>query len=199
MVSLDTNSVFLMPGDYKISQEPYIISTILGSCVSVCLYHTRHHTGGMNHYMLPKGKGRASDNTGKYGDYAITALIRFMEKTYGSLREVVGMIIGGASMFNVDNLSGAKIGEQNIALARQMLAEHRIPVIKEQVGGRLGVKLKYRNWDNQILVLPIQPTYSPMPEAVEKLARESFSLASNRLGANPSSPAQTLARVRRGI
>jgi len=195
----EVKSVFLMPGDFKISQDPYIISTILGSCVSVCLYHTRHQRGGMNHFMLPKGKGRPSDNNGKYGDYAIGALIKFMEKTYGSLREVVGMIVGGASMFNVDNLSGAKIGESNIALARQMLAEKNIRVIREEVGGRLGVKLCYHNWDNQLLVTPIQPTYTPMPEAVQKLALESAAALAQKTVQSPSALAQALQRARRGI
>ena len=148
----EINRVFLLPGEYMVSKQPHLISTLLGSCVSVCLYHPQHHFGGMNHYMLTKGP--AGERSGKYGDYAINVLLQFMERACGSLAGVEGMIFGGANVVGSIG-TGAQIGEKNIALAREMLKKHGIRVIKEQVGGNAGLKLHYKNWDNSIQVIPM--------------------------------------------
>ncbi len=149
----DINRVFLLPGEYMVSKQPHIISTLLGSCVSVCLYHPQHHFGGMNHYMLTKGA--TGERSGKYGDYAINVLLQFMERACGgSLNGVEAMIFGGANVVGTIG-SGEQIGERNIALAREMLKKHRIKIVREQVGGNAGLKLHYQNWDNKIQVIPM--------------------------------------------
>ena len=151
----EINKVFLLPGEYMVSKQPHIISTLLGSCVAVCLYHPQHHFGGMNHYMLTKGAN--SERSGKYGDYAIQVLLQFMERACGSLAGVEGMIFGGANVVGTIG-SGEQIGDRNIALAREMLKKHGIRIVKEQVGGCAGLKLHYQNWDNKIQVIPMNPT-----------------------------------------
>jgi CheY-like chemotaxis protein len=109
----------------------------------------------MNHYMLPKGAG--GERSGKYGDYANSVLLQFMERACGSLAGVEAMIFGGANV--VGNIgSGVQIGEKNIALAREMLKKNNIRITKEQVGGNVGLKLHYKNWDNTIQVIPMNPT-----------------------------------------
>lgn len=150
----EVNRVFLLPGEYMVSKQPHIISTLLGSCVSVCLYHPLHHFGGMNHYMLTQGP--AGVRSGKYGDYAIGLLLQFMDRACGSLNGVEAMIFGGANV--VGNIRpGEQIGERNVALAREMMRKNGVKVTKEQVGGNVGLKLHYQNWDNQIQVIPMNP------------------------------------------
>lgn len=150
----DINQVFLLPGEFKISRQPYVISTLLGSCVSVCLHHPKQRCGGMNHYLLPHGAPGESEN-GRYGHYSIGLMLDFMQRACGSLNGVLGMIIGGADVLPVAPGSGPTVGVLNIALAREMLKEHNIRIIKEQVGGKVGMKIRYQNWDNQILVTPM--------------------------------------------
>jgi chemotaxis protein CheD len=56
------NSHFLYPAALFASSQPYVINTILGSCVAVCLWDPVYKVGGMAHYMLPlwNGEGLAS-------------------------------------------------------------------------------------------------------------------------------------------
>lgn len=151
----EINRVFLLPGEYMVSKQPHIISTLLGSCVSVCLYHPSHHFGGMNHYMLPNSS--SGERSGKYGDYANQVLLQFMERACGSLAGVEAMIFGGANV--VGNIgSGTQIGDRNIALAREMMKKYGIRVTREHVGGNAGLKLHYQNWDNKIQVIPMSPS-----------------------------------------
>ncbi|MDR1546910.1 MAG: response regulator [Deltaproteobacteria bacterium] len=148
-MSSEINKVFILPGEYFISKQPNIISTLLGSCVAVCLHHPKLKFGGMNHYMLPTSPTK--ERNGKYGDYAIAVLLQFMERTVGSLAGLEAIISGGANV--VTNITaGNQIGLRNVELARQTLAKHGIRIIKENVGGTLGMKLHFQNWDNKLTV-----------------------------------------------
>src|SRR5579864_7429161 len=48
--------VYLQPGALHASAEATQVTTILGSCVAVCLWDSKLHTGGMNHFLLPVGR-----------------------------------------------------------------------------------------------------------------------------------------------
>jgi two-component system chemotaxis response regulator CheB len=144
----EINRVFILPGEYFISKQPNIISTLLGSCVAVCLYNPKLKFGGMNHYMLPTSPNK--ERSGKYGDYAIAVLLQFMERT-GGLNGLEAIVSGGANV--VSNIStGTQIGQRNIELAREILGRHNIRIIKENVGGLVGLKLHYQNWDNKLTI-----------------------------------------------
>ena len=97
MRAIETNKferIFLLPGHLVTSTQPKLVTTLLGSCVSVCLFNKRNRFGSMNHYMLP------TTNSGvrspKYGDYAIRSLIQFMYKNGGGLDDVAAMVFAGA-------------------------------------------------------------------------------------------------------
>jgi two-component system chemotaxis response regulator CheB len=145
----EINKVFILPGEYFISKQPHIISTLLGSCVAVCLYHPIHKFGGMNHYMLPTSPNK--ERSGKYGDYAISVLFQFFERTLGSLNGIQAIISGGANVINPIS-SGPQIGQKNLEIARRLLTQNNIAIMKENLGGNVGLKLHYQNWDNKLTV-----------------------------------------------
>ena len=144
---MEAERVFLLPGEYFISKKPHSVTTLLGSCVAVCLYSRPAGFGGVNHYMLPTND--AEVRSAKYGDYAIKTLIQFLERGAGSLRGAEAMIFGGAAVVGAIR-SGSNIGKKNVALARSMLKSYKIPITKEQVGGVQGMKIKYHTWDNTV-------------------------------------------------
>jgi two-component system chemotaxis response regulator CheB len=143
---MEPERVFLLPGEYIISKKPHSVTTLLGSCVAVCLYSRPGGFGGMNHYMLPTSTG---DRSAKYGDYSIQTLVQFLERGAGSLRGAEAMLFGGANVVGAIR-SGAQIGEKNVDLARRMLKDYGIPITKEQVGGNTGMKIFYQTWDNKV-------------------------------------------------
>ena len=73
----NNNSHFLLPGNLFVHEEEYTVLTVLGSCISVCLWDPRRKIGGINHYMLPfwNGEGLASP---RFGNIAIIKLIEKM-------------------------------------------------------------------------------------------------------------------------
>ncbi|OYT17008.1 MAG: chemotaxis response regulator protein-glutamate methylesterase [Bacteroidetes bacterium 4572_77] len=105
---------FIYPGKLSASRIPYHFSTILGSCIAVCLWDTEKKIGGMNHYMLPfwNGEGLSSP---KYGNIAIEKLIRKMLLLGCNKKDLKAKIFGGASVIN-SSQGLYNIGERNIQI-----------------------------------------------------------------------------------
>jgi len=139
---------FLYPGAIYVSPEPALVTTILGSCVAICLYDPVLQIGGMNHYMLPlwNGQGLASP---RYGNIAIEKLIANLE-ALGSKREnMKAKVFGGAEIIST-NINQFMIGERNILIAKEMLKEENIPIISSSTGGKLGRKLIFNTETGEV-------------------------------------------------
>jgi len=140
---------FLYPANLFANHKPHIITTILGSCVSVCLWDPLLRLGGMNHYMLPlwNGEGLASP---KYGNIAIQRLIEKME-AMGSVRSrMVAKIFGGAEVINSAN-NQFRIGERNVLMANEMLKDAGILIGGLSTGGNLGRKILYHTDTGEVM------------------------------------------------
>lgn len=144
------NKHFLYPGTIFAEPHPYQISTVLGSCVAVCLWDHLVHRGGMNHIMLPfwNGEGLA---TPKYGNIAMEKLLDKV-LSIGCCREsLVAKVFGGANVSGT-GLEVYMIGDRNITLAMDMLEEFRIPVVGKDVGGRVGRKIIMNSGTGVVMV-----------------------------------------------
>ncbi|WP_320051874.1 chemotaxis protein CheD [uncultured Acetobacteroides sp.] len=132
---------FLYPSALFASAKPHRVVTVLGSCVSVCLWDPILLIGGINHYMLPfwNGNGLASP---KYGNIAIEKLIERMLLLGSSKANLRAKVFGGGEVIET-NIANFRIGERNIAIAKELLEAHRIPIVAQSVGGKNGRKLMY--------------------------------------------------------
>ncbi len=132
---------FLYPANLYVNHEPALVTTILGSCVSVCLFDPIYKVGGINHYMLPfwNGKGLASP---KYGNISIEKLIEKLLHLGARKHNLQAKIFGGAVVLNGD-FSYYNIGERNIEIAFSMLKEMNIKVLGSSTGGKKGRKILY--------------------------------------------------------
>lgn len=147
-------SHYLYPAALFASTEPYVVNTILGSCVAVCLYDPIKRIGGINHYMLPfwNGEGLASP---KFGNIAIEKLLEKL-LNYGSNKtNLVAKVFGGGEVIETE--AGLfHIGERNIEIALNTLKEYRINIIASSVGGKLGRKIQFDTEDGTVLMKYIQ-------------------------------------------
>ncbi|HEU4887495.1 MAG TPA: chemotaxis protein CheD, partial [Thermoanaerobaculia bacterium] len=67
-------TVYLHPGQIYVTGETVLVSTILGSCVAVCLWDPVASIGGMNHFLLPHGPS-SNANDLRYGNTAMQRLL----------------------------------------------------------------------------------------------------------------------------
>ncbi len=145
---------YLYPAAMFSSTDPHIVTTLLGSCVAVCLFDPVKKIGGINHYMLPfwNGEGLASP---KYGNIAIDKLIEKM-LSYGSVKShLVAKVFGGGEVIETE--AGLfHIGERNIQIALDMLKEHRINIVASSLGGKLGRRIQFDTEEGSVLMKFIQ-------------------------------------------
>ena len=132
-------NIFIYPGKLYATKINHHLSTILGSCVAVCLWDKKLGIGGMNHFMLPywNGQGLASP---KYGNIAIDKLIQRMKYLGCKEENLVAKVFGGGKI--MENSSNSfSIGDRNIEIAITMLREKNIKIIKSSTGGERGRKI----------------------------------------------------------
>ncbi|MFZ2269262.1 MAG: chemotaxis protein CheD [Azonexus sp.] len=140
----EIHEVFLNPGEFHFGRKYTRISTLLGSCVSITLWHPRKHIGGMCHYMLTERK-RPSNALldGRFADEAFALFLQQVEAAGTRPGEYQAKLFGGANMLG--ELSGGQIdiGPRNVAYGRALLATNNITVVAEHVGGSGRRKLHF--------------------------------------------------------
>jgi len=87
--------------DLNICTAPDALTTLgLGSCVGIVLYDSITRTAGMVHIMLPDStKIRNNENTAKFADTGIDALIFKLTAIGANRNRLIAKIAGGAQMF----------------------------------------------------------------------------------------------------
>lgn len=141
--------IYLHPGQIYTAAHSGLVSTIVGSCVAVCLWDPVSRVGGMNHFLLPHGKGP------RYGSEAMTQLIEEMTAHGAFVARMIASVFGGACV--IPGFSGPRraIGAQNSEAALAFLAARSIPVLAEQIGGRRGRKVLFDTGTGQAFVRDI--------------------------------------------
>jgi len=133
---------FLYPSSLFVSKEPYVVKTILGSCVAICIWDKRLKIGGMNHYMLPNWNGNDLASP-KYGNIAIDKLINKLLLLGSKKEDLIAKIFGGGDMLEGKQTNSYLIGERNIRVARMLLEERDIPIVASSTGGKRGRKILF--------------------------------------------------------
>lgn len=136
--------IYLHPGMIFAQTEPHLVSTVLGSCISVCLWDARKRVGGINHYLLPLWNGEGLPSP-RYGNIAIQKLLEKMLSLGCEKRDLRAKVFGGGSMMDVANPI-LNIGGRNILLAENMLADEGIEIMSFDVGGSFGRKLVFNTF-----------------------------------------------------
>lgn len=130
--------VFLQPGELFVADAGFQIRTILGSCVSITLWHPETCLGGMSHFLLPT-RGHAvkrSELDGRYGDEALQLMLDDLRARGLEPQECQAKIFGGGNMFpGHGHASGIKVGQRNGVAARELLQLRGIKVVKESLFG----------------------------------------------------------------
>jgi chemotaxis protein CheD len=145
---------YLYPCMVFAHRREFEVTTVLGSCVSVCLWDKTLETGGMNHYMLALWNGDGLP-TPKYGNIAIERLVRAMVDQGCATERLVAKVFGGGNVIG-PGLGVFTVGERNVALAREQLAEARIPIVASDVGGDCGRKVIFNTRTGAVLMSRIK-------------------------------------------
>lgn len=144
-----TIPIFLPPGAICCPAEPAVVSTILGSCVAVCLWDKQRRIGGMNHFLLPCCG--SSPPSPRYGDVAFVRLLAAMERLGCQPADLRAKVFGGTAVLPFGSQADT-VGTQNVSVALEVLRLHGIPVLARRTGGQRGMFLRFHTAIGRVLV-----------------------------------------------
>lgn len=137
----DKHIVKVLPGGvYCTDAEDELIATGLGSCVAACIWDSKLHIGGMNHFLLPfDSKSQLKSwqpeelvsTASRYGSYAMEMLFNAMLERGAQRKSLRLKLFGGAQMMGRNSM----IGEKNIAFVLNYVAQEGMTVISQDLGG----------------------------------------------------------------
>lgn len=151
---------FIYPGEYVATAEPMVLSTLLGSCVAVCLFDPVARVMGMNHFLLPMRHPASQEpllatEAGRYGVWAMEILINELLKRGARRERLRAKAFGGANVLNGQGIgreSRFNIGAANVRFVRDFLERDGIPLIAHDLGGDYGRQIHFHGGDYSVFM-----------------------------------------------
>jgi len=159
-------TVRVLPGEFYVSTQDELVTTVLGSCVSACIHDSRRGIGGMNHFMLPEPRGERDGWTAtvgraaRYGSDAMEQLINAILIAGGQRADLQVKIFGGGRVL----AQLTDIGQRNIDFVQHYIATEKLNLCASDLGdvyprqvqffpnsGRARVRLLRRHDDVQLV------------------------------------------------
>ena len=166
----DLIDIFLQPGELFVGDQDYQIRTILGSCVSITLWHPGARMGGMSHFLLPtrSGAGAGQERDGRYGDEALQLMVSELQKYGVRPAECEAKVFGGGNMFPGRARAGSMhVGQRNGEAARELLQALGIPVVSESLFGNGHRQIIFDVSNGDVWSRQIEPSQAPREENQE--------------------------------
>lgn len=126
-----------------------MVTTILGSCVAVCLFDRTRRVGGMNHFLLPRQSGTPANP--RYGDVAFEQLLAAMKRLGCRSDDLRAKVFGGAAVLPFGSIADT-VGTQNVIVALEVLRVQGIPLLARRTGGSRGLYLRFHTAIGRVLV-----------------------------------------------
>lgn len=147
----------VVQGEYRVSRDAdVILSTVLGSCVSACIFDPVAKLGGMNHFLLP-GENASGKIELKYGAMSMELLINELLKAGARRSEMKVKLFGGARV----SAAFSDIGQKNVTFARSYLKQEGFEIVSESLGGKQARRLHFRPSTGAARLVLLPPTEAP--------------------------------------
>ena len=169
----EVDAAKILPGEFYVTREQELVSTVLGSCVSACIRDVSLGVGGMNHFMLPVDRSAKLDEnseSARYGNYAMEMLINGILKAGGLKKNLEVKIFGGGRVLS--SMSSIDVGEQNIAFIKGYVELEKLTVVTEDVGDIYPRKILYFPQTGRVLMKKLRKVHNDTLEKREQNYRK---------------------------
>lgn len=133
------------PGAWAIEPERPL-STLLGSCVAVCLFDPQTRVGGLNHFMLPDIRRSHHDDVDSLlsGSFAMESLLNALLQKGARKARLQAKAFGGGTIIDTSG-PDMSIGQRNTRFTKEWLDRENIPLLASDFLGP---------WSRKLLFLP---------------------------------------------
>jgi chemotaxis protein CheD len=146
--------VFLKPGELYIGTEPAIISTILGSCLSITMFNTRLRLGGICHALFPTDPKQAQGKEFCYVDGSVSYMLNEFGKMGIKKNEIEVKAFGGANI--IDATYKKSVGQANIEAVFNIIKDEGLKMLTHDLGGTLGRKIIFSTHTGRVLLKKLE-------------------------------------------
>lgn len=145
----------LLPGEFYVTRNDEIITTVLGSCVSACVRDPVAGVGGMNHFMLPVATSGDScwNKLGletRFGVAAMEQTINGILKLGGRRELLEFKLFGGGKI--IEAMDTNDIGGRNIEFVRRFILREGFKVSASDLGGPWPRKVNFFPKTGRVLI-----------------------------------------------
>lgn len=134
----DVITAKLLPGEYYVTKDDEMITTVLGSCVAACIRDVHLGIGGMNHFMLPEtsrsrlqSRDEAVVGTAmRYGNYAMEHLINTILSHGGKRKNLEVKLFGGGKII----ASLSDVGARNVQFVMEYVDAEALNLVASDLG-----------------------------------------------------------------
>lgn len=147
----------ILPGEYYVTKNNEMITTVLGSCISVCIYEPSIGMGGMNHFMLPSSNSindsedLLSDSF-RYGDVAMERMINDLLRNGADKRKIIFKAFGGGQIIQ----QMTSIGDRNIRFLRKFMMLEGYKLSASDLGGIHPRKVNFFPQEGRVMMKKLQ-------------------------------------------
>lgn len=130
--------IFLQPGEFYFGDRHTRIRTLLGSCVSIVMWHRQRLIGGMCHYVLPSRHGPADGTLdGRYAEEAMELFMREIRLARTRPEDYEVKLFGGGNMFpqHKKRAGCTDVPTKNVTAARALIERYSLKLMAENLGG----------------------------------------------------------------
>lgn len=139
--------IHLAPGQLLVLRQGGVVSTVLGSCVAVTMFHAESRLAAICHAMLAEPnplEPRAADDERRFRFMAIAlpTMIDLYRRASVLPPAIQVKVFGGANVIQYsDATDSLAIGSSNVAITRRILADAGLTIAAENTGGHRGRKI----------------------------------------------------------
>lgn len=151
----------ILPGEYYVTRQDELVTTVLGSCVSACIRDKESGIGGMNHFMLPQtNSGKGSDAivgiATRYGNYAMEHLINTILSNGGKRKNLEVKVFGGGKIIP----ALTDVGMKNIDFVLNYLDQENLKILSHDLGDIYPRKVVYFPKTGKVAMKKIQDLHN---------------------------------------
>jgi chemotaxis protein CheD len=151
----------ILPGEYYVTRNSEVITTVLGSCISACMRDRETGVGGMNHFMLPDDGDSENSSwneldggeSTRYGSYAMESLMNELFKLGARRERLEVKLFGGGRILE----TGTDIGLHNIKFAQAYCRVEGLKISAQDVGSNCPRRVLYFPETGRVLLKRLSP------------------------------------------
>ena len=126
-------AVKISPGEYCVVKSHSLLVTVLGSCITACLYDIATGVGGMNQFLvanihedLPLNQRMVN-----IANAAMDKFIRHLVDSGASVERLKAKVFGGGHILN--SLKRDNVGARSTRFLNEYLMDRKIPILAADV------------------------------------------------------------------